>query len=221
MSQDTDLVYGNEPLYVHVMNLKELGIGTEGEKRPKECRVTYRTITLTAANPVQQLLGVDPGRREIHCEALDFPIVITSNTQQANDVLNGPSSVISTPPGAISQPAVPASGVAVQNTNQFAVQVVVAGFTATQVFVNGIQVGVTNGTYTVPANGAISITYTVAGTMTWTSLQPNTITSLGFPNGRVLNPLVGEYIVPGGQNEVWFSAAQFPSRIGITVVREF
>lgn len=210
---DTD-VQAIPPIKVHIVqsDLKD--------KRPIEHRVTYKTVTLTAAIPTYQLFGVDPARQEIHVEAIDFPVIISSSTQQANDAANGPSSVISTPPGAISQPAVPASGVAVQNTNQFAVQVVVAGFTATQVFVNGIQVGISNGTYTVPANGAISITYTVVGTMTWTSLQPNTITSLLNPNGRILNPSVGEYVVPGGANEIWFSAAQFPSRVGITIVRK-
>lgn len=75
---------------------------------------------------------------------------------------------------AISQPAVPASGTAVQNTNAFAVNVVLAGFTATQVFVNGILVGASNGTYVVPAFGSISVTYSVAGTMTWTNAASGT-----------------------------------------------
>jgi len=70
-----------------------------------------------------------------------------------------------------SQPAVPASTVAQQNVNQYPVQVVLSGFTATAVFVNGIQVGVTNGTYTVPANGSISVTYSVVGTWVWSNLN--------------------------------------------------
>lgn len=41
------------------------------------------------------------------------------------------------------------------------------------------------------------------------------------PNGRVLSNLVGEYIVPGGSNEIWFTANVFPTLVGITVVREF
>lgn len=65
------------------------------------------------------------------------------------------------------QPAVPASTVAVQNPNTYPVNVTLSGFTATAVFVNGIQVGTTNGTYLVPSGGTISVTYTVAGTWVW------------------------------------------------------
>lgn len=67
-------------------------------------------------------------------------------------------------------PAVPASGVAVQNTTNVPQTVVVTGFTATQTFVNGVLVGAGNGTFTVPAYGSISVTYTVAGTWTWTPI---------------------------------------------------
>lgn len=66
-----------------------------------------------------------------------------------------------------SQPAVPASTVAVQNANTYPVNVTLTGFTATAVFVNGVQVGTTNGTYLVPAGGTISVTYSVAGTWIW------------------------------------------------------
>jgi hypothetical protein len=88
----------------------------------------------------------------------------------------------------ITQPAVPASTVAQQNTNQFPVQVVLSGFTATAVFVNGIQVGTGNGTYTVPANGSISVTYSVAGTWAWTALTTTTGTIM--LNSK-LDPLQG------------------------------
>jgi hypothetical protein len=62
------------------------------------------------------------------------------------------------------------SGTAVQNTTGNAVQVTLAGFTATQVFVNGVLVGAGNGAYTVPAYGSLSVTFTVLGTTTWASL---------------------------------------------------
>jgi hypothetical protein len=69
----------------------------------------------------------------------------------------------------VSQPAVPASGVAQQNTNAFPVKVVISGGTATATTVNGITVGGGDGTYTVPAYGSIAITYSVAPTWVWSS----------------------------------------------------
>jgi hypothetical protein len=68
----------------------------------------------------------------------------------------------------VSQPVVPATGVAQQNNNPFPVKVVISpnGATITAVTVNGIQVGSGAGTYSVPAAGSISITYSVA-TPTW------------------------------------------------------
>lgn len=76
-----------------------------------------------------------------------------------------------TPPGGPAvpaQPAVPATGVAVQNPNTYPVTVVISanGATITNVTVNGLTVGTAAGTYTVPAAGTISIAYTVA-TPTW------------------------------------------------------
>lgn len=189
------------------------------EKIPEGLRVSHRTIALSATNPFLQLAGVDPGRKEIHIEVLDNQVVLSTSTSQASDAANGPASVVSTPPAAITTPPVPASTVAQQNTNQFAVQVVISAGTITNVSVNGITVGTAAGTYTVPANGAISITYSVAPTWAWTSLQANTVTSLQTPNGRILNPVVGEYVIPGGKNEIWFSAAQFPARVCTTIVR--
>jgi hypothetical protein len=79
-----------------------------------------------------------------------------------------------------SQPAVPASTVAQQNTNLYPVNVTLSGFTATAVFVNGIQVGTTNGTYQVPAGGAISVTYTVAGTWTWANAAAPAVNPVAY-----------------------------------------
>jgi hypothetical protein len=73
-----------------------------------------------------------------------------------------------------SQPAVPASGTAVQNPNSYPVTVVISGGAATQTFVNGILVGGGDGTYVVPAYGSISITYTVAPTWVWSNANGNT-----------------------------------------------
>lgn len=70
---------------------------------------------------------------------------------------------------ALAQPALPASTVPVQNPNAFPVQAVVAGGTVTSVSVNGVVVGAGDGTYTVPAYGSISITYSVAPTLAFSS----------------------------------------------------
>jgi hypothetical protein len=67
----------------------------------------------------------------------------------------------------IAQPAVPASGAAVQNPNSFPVTVIISGGTATVTSVNGIVVGAGDGTFVVPPYGSISVTYTVAPTWVW------------------------------------------------------
>jgi hypothetical protein len=71
---------------------------------------------------------------------------------------------------AVSQPAVPASGVATQNTSAFPVQVVITGGAATVTTVNGVVVGAGDGTFVVPAYGSISVTYTVAPTWVWSAI---------------------------------------------------
>jgi hypothetical protein len=80
---------------------------------------------------------------------------------------DGHTAVGTTSNPAPSTPAVPASGVAVQNSNSYPVNVTITGGTITQVFVNGIEVGTGDGTYLVPSAGAISITYSVAPTWSW------------------------------------------------------
>lgn len=67
----------------------------------------------------------------------------------------------------ISTPAVPATTVTATNSNAVAVFVTITGGTLTSVKVNGVQVGTTAGTYTVPAGQTISITYSVAPTWVW------------------------------------------------------
>jgi hypothetical protein len=71
----------------------------------------------------------------------------------------------------LAAPAVPASGVAVQNTSNQSYVVVISGGTATSTSVNGIVVGGGDGTFTVPAFGSISVTYSVAPTWTWAATQ--------------------------------------------------
>jgi hypothetical protein len=94
------------------------------------------------------------------------------------------STSISNP--APSQPAVPATGVAQQNVNNYPVQVVISanGATITNVSVNGITVGTAAGTYTVPAFGSISIAYSVATpTWVWSYAGPNVLVSSTAPSG--------------------------------------
>jgi hypothetical protein len=70
--------------------------------------------------------------------------------------------------GPVTTPAVPASTVAVQNPNGFAVQAVISLTTGTisAVIVNGVTVGTAAGTYVIPPAGTISVTWATA-TPTW------------------------------------------------------
>jgi hypothetical protein len=74
--------------------------------------------------------------------------------------------------GTIVTPAVPASTVAIQNPYAVPVQVVITGGVVTVVTVNGIVVGAGDGTYYVPAYGAIAVTYSVLPTWVWTAATP-------------------------------------------------
>lgn len=64
-------------------------------------------------------------------------------------------------------PAVPASTVPVSNPAGQAMQVVVTGGTMTNVSVNAVTAGAGAGTYTIPAGGFITLTYTVAPAWAW------------------------------------------------------
>jgi hypothetical protein len=94
-----------------------------------------------------------------------------------------------------SQPATPATGVAVENANAYACQVVIGanGATITNVSVNGVTVGVAAGTYVVPAFGSISIAYSVATpTMAWTAASGSGIacTATWAPGSTTLTDTV-------------------------------
>lgn len=205
---------------VHLVGIDpNVELPPQREKRPEELRVSHRTYVLTAANPYMNIAGVDPARVEMHLDPLDNPVVICASTSQANDAANSASSVV--PAFTVTNPAVPATGVAQQNIYSVPVQVVIGanGATITNVSVNGITVGSAAGTYTVPAYGSISIAYSVATpTWAWTGIGiPST--ALATANGRVILPSVGEYVIPG-PDETWIAAAQYPSRVGVTIVRK-
>jgi hypothetical protein len=70
----------------------------------------------------------------------------------------------------LSAPSVPASGTPVTNPSSVPVTVVITGGTMTNVVINGVSVGTGAGTYTLPPGAAITLTYTVAPTWTWTAV---------------------------------------------------
>jgi hypothetical protein len=57
-----------------------------------------------------------------------------------------------------------ASGVAALNPNPVAVSVTVSGGTVTGISISGVSTGQTSGTFTIPAGGSITVTYSVAPT---------------------------------------------------------
>ncbi|HEX3781746.1 MAG TPA: hypothetical protein VHX38_18945 [Pseudonocardiaceae bacterium] len=64
-------------------------------------------------------------------------------------------------------PAVAATTIPVTNTSPLPATVVISAGTLTNVSVNGVTAGTGDGTYTVPAGGTITLTYSVAPTWTW------------------------------------------------------
>ena len=87
----------------------------------------------------------------------------------------------------LAAPAVPATTVAAVNNYHGTVDVAISlnGSTITNVSVNGVTVGTTAGTYSVPAHGSISIAYSVATpTWVWTgsvALEVNSNGTLSLP----------------------------------------
>jgi hypothetical protein len=116
-------------------------------------------------------------------------------------------------------PAVPASGVAVQNTASQAYTVVIATTgTITAVTVNGITVGAAAGTYVVPAYGAISVTWSGASpTWTWTATSSSSPVYVSVPGAAARAiPFIGAGMdtavlygisAAGGQVVSWITAA--------------
>jgi hypothetical protein len=70
----------------------------------------------------------------------------------------------------VNTPSVPLTTVPVVSTLNQPVQVTITGGTMTNVTINGSTVGTGAGTYTLPALGTITMTYTVAPTWNWFSL---------------------------------------------------
>jgi hypothetical protein len=72
------------PLDVNIVS----GTVTVGEKRPRECRASHRTVVLTATNPTYNIAGYDPARKCITINVLDNSVVLTESTGQASDLAN-------------------------------------------------------------------------------------------------------------------------------------
>lgn len=72
------------PLDVNIVS----GTVNVGEKRPKECRVSHRTIVLNASNPTYNIAGFDPARKCVTINVLDNPVVLSESIGQASDLAN-------------------------------------------------------------------------------------------------------------------------------------
>lgn len=104
----------------------------------------------------------------------------------------------------ITAPAVPASGVAQYNNSNSPVTVTVTGGAVTVIAVNGVTTGLTSGPVIVPANGNITLTYSVAPTWTWQVAGTGTV----VVNSKIdplqgANPQGATYAAAGTQFLEW------------------
>ncbi len=144
-------------------------------------QVMYFLSTALGGGPVVACLnakqiGYDPARAadgaltlktqfDGNAYGLEWAVPLTAYLRTDTAAANG-TSVDSG--GGFSTPAVPASGTPVTNTSALPATVVISGGTLSNVVVNGVSVGTGDGTYTVPAGQAITLTYSSAPTWTWT-----------------------------------------------------
>lgn len=147
------------------------------------------TVTNTANNAVQvvisggTLTGVFVDGTEVGTAAGTYQVPAGGTIAWVGSV--APTWAWTLVGGSISTPSVPATTVGVQNTSGSNVQVVISGGTMTQVIIDGVQVGTGAGTYTLPAGGTISMTYSVASTWVWTVL----VSTFDMIVGRCTEPL--------------------------------
>ena len=78
------------PLDVNVVS----GTVNVGEKRPKESRVSHKTVVLNAANPTYNIAGFDPARKCVTINVLDNPVVLSDSIGQASDLANTTGTMI-------------------------------------------------------------------------------------------------------------------------------
>lgn len=83
------------------------------------------------------------------------------------------SAVVTAAPGMFTTAmTLAATTVASPNPNPVPVSVTISGGTVTVIAVNGVSTGQTSGTFTVPAFGSITITYSVAPTFAMADVPP-------------------------------------------------
>lgn len=79
-----------------------------------------------------------------------------------------------------------ASTVASLNPNPVPVSVTISGGTVTAIAISGVSTGQTSGTFTVPAGGSITVTYSVAPTFTMADIAPAA--------GGLVNGVLAQYL---------------------------
>lgn len=150
----------------------------------------WRTVLVSSA---LGMFSVTPGAQRLVSRSL--------RRRRAILVVSSSGPVVTTPPVA-GFPAIAVSGTAIQNPFAYPVSVVLAGFTATQVFVNGILSGAGNGTYIVPGFGTLSVTFTVLGVTT-----PN-----GIPASNPQSSFDG--VIIGTREEITSGTPTTPGLLG-------
>jgi hypothetical protein len=146
----------------------------------------WRTLLVTSA------LGNDsatPGARRLLNRSL--------RRHRAHILVNTGGSVV---PSVAGFPSIAVSGTAIQNPFNYPVSVALSGFTATQVFVNGILVGASNGTYIVPAYGSLNVTFTVLGATT--------------PSGIAQSQSSSDGVIIGSREEIASGMPMIPGNVG-------
>jgi hypothetical protein len=82
----------------------------------------------------------------------------------------------------VTTPGVPASGTPLVSTYTWPVYVTITGGTMSAVVINGATVGSGAGNYVIPAQGTITLTYTVAPTWAWSFTPPVPASTVAFQN---------------------------------------
>lgn len=141
-----------------------------------EFRPPPQAIGNAVASLVAKQVGYDPNRGndgsllmkvagQGNAFALEWGVQLTPGLRTDTTATNGTG----LDGGAgFTTPSVPASTTPVTNTSSLPATVVVSGGTVSNVVVNGVSVGTGDGTFTVPPGQAITLTYSVAPTWTWT-----------------------------------------------------
>lgn len=82
----SDYVSVNEPIPVHVTNAKEVAAAAPTGKCHYD--VTFRTIQLTAANPVKPLCPLDLSRQYLQVQSFTNDVVLCESQSKAQDPAN-------------------------------------------------------------------------------------------------------------------------------------